>query len=421
MTVARRLFIKNSALVYTGSLVNAGLTFLASILLARLVGPADFGLFATAFAVLYLASELTDLGINPSVVRYAAQYLQEGKTEQAKVVFRFALRSRLILTSILALGGWVFAPFISSFIFKLPELTELLRIAFLGIIPLFLTSYLVSIFQSQQRFGPPVGIGLISGLVKIVAVVALFSLGELRATTALISFALAPFVALLYALTVTDRTLLKKVVAQPEIIREIRSFSIWMGLWALFAILHGKLDQFMVTGILGAAAAGLYAAAYQLASLVILLVGAIGTVLNPRVAAMKQLELLNLWRKAPLFSLLLAGVIAVLIAAGNGALPLLFGDQFTDALPTYNVIMVGLFFFGSAVLPNAILSALKKPFIFSLSAAGGLAITFVLNLYFIPAYGVVGAAFTFLLVNLLSLALSSFATIRYLRPSHESA
>src|SRR5690606_38920589 len=94
----KSITLRNSLLVYAGTIGNAGLTFVASILMARLLEPTGYGLFATAVAILFLVNELTDLGINPSIIRYAAMYLQQNEPEKAAVSFRFALRSRLLFT-----------------------------------------------------------------------------------------------------------------------------------------------------------------------------------------------------------------------------------------------------------------------------------------------------------------------------------
>jgi len=51
---------KDSAIVLTGNILGAGLGFIATILIVRTLGPAQFGLFSVALAVMGIATQFSD-------------------------------------------------------------------------------------------------------------------------------------------------------------------------------------------------------------------------------------------------------------------------------------------------------------------------------------------------------------------------
>lgn len=412
--ILQSALLKNSFFVYAGNITNAGLAFFASVLLARLLEPAGFGLFSTAVAILFLVNELTDLGINPSVIRYASMYIQRGDTNSAAQCFRFALKTRLSFALIFVGLGILSSSFIANRLLTTAEIQPLLLVAFLGVIPLMIQSYLSVIFQSEQRFKEHVVMALISGVSKIALVAVLLTTTYTSPITALICFSLSPIIAIAYGYFKTNKNLVVKVAKNTEVLRELKSFTFWMAIWATFAILHGKLDQLMVSSMLGSVEAGIFAAAYQFASIITFLVGAIGTVLNPKITNFTREQLLKFNQYFGTYFILLCLAVAGIGLLGNIFIPLLFGVAYQSAVGVFNALLIGCFVFGLAVFPNAILNALNKPFIFSITAAVGLIASFILNLIFLPRFGTVGAAYTFGIVNSVSLLISFLAARKYL-------
>ena len=405
--------IQSSAIVYLGSLANAGLSFFSSVLLGRSLGPGAYGLFSTAVAALLLLNEMTDLGINPGLIRYAAYYLQRGEIENARTTFRFAFRSRVFFTLFFVSGGFIFAPLLATLLGQ-PSLTPLLRVAFLGVIPFVLMSFFGAVLQAEQRFGRYISLNLVSGASRMLITLAVIH-SHLTPLTAVAAYTVSPLAAALMGIFLVNRSLLTLTTYNREVIRQVRSFSLWMASWALFASIQGRLDQFMVTRMLGDTAAGQYAAAYQLSAVFTFLVAAIGTVLNPRLAGMAvgKLRAAARMNRSYVIIVVLAGIGIAL--AGHALLPLLFGLKYAAALPLFSWLLVGLTFFGLSALPNSILNALNRPYVFSISSAIGLVLTGICNLIFIPRYGLIGVGYTFGIVNAAGYLVSYFCMHFFLK------
>jgi O-antigen/teichoic acid export membrane protein len=68
--VSKKQALKAISLLWLGSLLGAGCAFLTQVILARQLGPAEFGAFATAFAMVTMLMPLAGFGV--------AQYWQRG-------------------------------------------------------------------------------------------------------------------------------------------------------------------------------------------------------------------------------------------------------------------------------------------------------------------------------------------------------
>ena len=65
---------RDTQLVFSGQTVNAGLGFLANILLMRTLSLADYGLFSLFISALMLISGFMHFGWNETFVRFGAKY-----------------------------------------------------------------------------------------------------------------------------------------------------------------------------------------------------------------------------------------------------------------------------------------------------------------------------------------------------------
>ncbi len=85
--------------------VNAGLTFLTQVLFARLMGPAEYGVSATAMTLMLLVAGVSTLGLTPMAQRFWPEY--EATEDRAKLrgLLRFSLWAPLAIGTAFAAAG----------------------------------------------------------------------------------------------------------------------------------------------------------------------------------------------------------------------------------------------------------------------------------------------------------------------------
>ncbi len=85
--------------------VNAGLAFLTQVLFARLMGPAEFGVSATAMTLMLLVAGVATLGLAPMAQRFWPEYEAAGDAARLRGLLRFALWAPLALGAAFAAAG----------------------------------------------------------------------------------------------------------------------------------------------------------------------------------------------------------------------------------------------------------------------------------------------------------------------------
>jgi len=161
--------------------------------------------------------------------------------------------------------------------------------------------------------------------------------------------------------------------------------------------IYMKIDQVMIKEILGSEAVGQYAVAVKLSEIWYFIPIVIITSLFPAIInAKKQNENLYLSRLQKLYDLMvwLAIAIAILMTFVSGWLiDLLFGDAYSKAGPVLIIhIWTGVFvFLGVAFSKYLVVENLTKKSFYR-TALGAFS-NVVLNLIWIPKYGIQGAAF----------------------------
>jgi O-antigen/teichoic acid export membrane protein len=109
-----------------GKALGRGLHILSQVILARMLGPASFGLYALGWTLLRMIGVLAPAGLDKGVLRYGSEYWGERASD---------LKGVVIVGGVLAtavggvIGGSLFigAPLISEQIFGKPDLAPVLR------------------------------------------------------------------------------------------------------------------------------------------------------------------------------------------------------------------------------------------------------------------------------------------------------
>lgn len=183
--------------------------------------------------------------------------------------------------------------------------------------------------------------------------------------------------------------------APPHYRRELLSYGWKAHASNVMSFLSYRADILLVTWLSGAAAAGLYVVAVQLAERLWLLSQTTSVVVFPRLAQLEGDErtrneltpVVSRW----VFAATLLGA-AVLALVARPAIGLLFGREFLSATKALYILLPGVVALGvSRILANDI-AARGRPEINMYLALGALVANIVANLILIPVWGIAGAA-----------------------------
>lgn len=384
--------------VFAGTVFWAAASFFFGIYAARVLGPADFGLYSLGLAVFNVLSILSLCGLDNGLVRFIALFLGEGDKSRIKGAIQFGLG--VVLSAGLAVGLFLFlsSRILSEYVFHKPELTAVLRWLALGL-PLFGgMSVFWAVLQGFQNMKYLAGVkNVLEPSVRLIAVALLFLAGY-RLEAVLWSHLLAWTVSLAAAffLAVKLSPLLKSDIRPVMEAKRIFYFSLPLLLVGFLNIGISRSDRLLLGYFRGSQEVGLYSAAFQTATLLMMILQSFNTIFAPMIS-----DLFNRHERTKLETLFKAVTKWVLTAA----LPLfgifvllpekvlgLFGTPFTQASACLIIL-------AAAQLINCLTGPVGYMLIMSghpkMEFLNNLVIfllEFGLALVLIPRHGIVGAA-----------------------------
>ncbi|MEO8092008.1 MAG: lipopolysaccharide biosynthesis protein [bacterium] len=323
-----------SLLSFVGS---KALTFIATLVLARLLAPSEFGVLAAVLAFITLLELISDLGMKATVIYES----EEGITRRVHTAFTLNLLFTAFLTVLAVLLGPSIADFFGAgsdtILFQIAALDLLLR--GLGNIH---DALLLRDMEFRRRMIPV----LVSNLIRGVATI-LLAVAGLGASALVIGFIIGSAV-----WTVTlwiVKPFWPNLTIQRSAIRGIATYGGWASVLAVFAALTQRADVAVIGSALGARALGLYTIAQRLPELIVgnvtwnLSIVAFPALSQRRDQADGRLTdtTLNLIRYSALFGMTIGAGMAVL---ATPLVVVLFSEKWLEAgaIMTPLAIMYGL-------------------------------------------------------------------------------
>ncbi|NAZ74011.1 MOP flippase family protein [Kineococcus sp. T13] len=307
-----------------------GLQFLAGLVLARLLAPADFGLLASIYVVTGFATLFFEMGLGAALVHQRSPSERDLST-----VFWINAVSGVLYAGLM----WAISPLIAEF-FDAPRMTSLMPFVALAFtLSLGVVHY--SILQRQLRFRTIAAVDLSSALVGHVTTVVAALLGA--GTFALVSGPLVSTALTSVVLFCVVRWRPRHFVDRRSL-RELWRFSGGMLGFNVVNYWGRNADNLLIGRFLGAAPLGLYGRGYNLMLLpVTQITGTLGRVMFPALAAVRddhpRVRSMYL-RSLGTINFVTIPVLVGLAATAEGLVPLLWGEQWTAVVPVLQVLCI---------------------------------------------------------------------------------
>jgi O-antigen/teichoic acid export membrane protein len=178
-----------------------------------------------------------------------------------------------------------------------------------------------------------------------------------------------------------------------DVLRGLLGYGLQVYSFAILLYLNYRFDLFLVRSMLDLRETGLYSSAVSLAEILWMIPFSVGVVLFPSVARSSGPERDRLTLAVCRNSFWIMTILCLLLAvARNVVILLLFGRQFLPASSALVAILPGILAMSVQQVLGADLGGRGHPLAVTLGAGLGLAANVILNLLWIPRYGIVGAS-----------------------------
>jgi O-antigen/teichoic acid export membrane protein len=331
------------ALLTGSQLARLALTFVASVLIARHLGPADFGLFTLLGAVMTIAGVLADFGLTTAGVREIAGVL-DADTERARLWGHSLFWLRALTALLILAAGGLLAGGLSWLVLGPAGRPALIWLALLGMVLVALTGAVNAIFQATGRFRQMVTISLVNAGLTVALALLLAAANRLNLITALVVLGMATSLAgLIVALRLLPagwRPAFPGLAALRRDGRQLFLFGRWLWLASLIAIVTGYLDLLLLNRLSSPGALGAYALALNLAAKVDVVNQSLTTVLLPAVTALRESEQRRAYiRRILPRSLALALAVLALLPLARPFIQLFYGADYRAAAPLFQLML----------------------------------------------------------------------------------
>ncbi|MDH5633354.1 MAG: oligosaccharide flippase family protein [Gammaproteobacteria bacterium] len=345
-------YIRGSSLFRTAfgsfslKVIAGGATFVSGILLARLLGPKEFGIYAIVMAAVTLAGSVAALGLPMLITREVARYQANEQWALLKGVMltthRWTLTAAAIFVSIgllMVMADWPIADVSWSLAAPALIIIPLLALTLVRAASLRGLHWVI-LADIPDLMLRPILLLIIAGLVYMLV-------GSATAAEAMqlqaVCFAVAFVIGLVFLLKKTPAAV-KSVAADhhhAHWIREAQPF-FWI---AVVFLVDSQVGLYLLGLLAGPEQAGIMQVALQLVTLVVIGLAAVNSPLQPRLSAalarQKTDEAQKLLTEAARLGTGVATVAALVLIPFAPQIVALFGPEYQEAANVLRIVVLG--------------------------------------------------------------------------------
>jgi O-antigen/teichoic acid export membrane protein len=159
-----------------GLVLSTVISAVGTIVIAILLGADNYGLYTIAIAAPNLIAAFRDWGITNAMIKFTAQYNNEGSIEKVRSIFYSGLIFELLLGSLLSVISFLLSGFLAG-IFSRPEIAPLIQIASFSVLTHALISLATATFTGMERMHMNSFMLTIQSLVKTGLIIGFVVLG----------------------------------------------------------------------------------------------------------------------------------------------------------------------------------------------------------------------------------------------------
>ena len=411
--IFRSQTIKDTLISFVGLGFTAVVGFLYTVVLARNLGPENFGVFSAITALIAIIYSLGDLGISSAIINFIPK-LKENRQAIVNTGFWFEFSIGLLILVIFGVLSIFHDKIIPGSISQQVLLASFIAFNYL------LINFAQAIFTAERKFFTYSLSQIIDAGIKISLVFILLSTSKLTISTAFAANIISTVIALFITFS---RELLKiKWNFDQPIFKKMFHFAKWIAVSKMFSVFTTRIDIILLNLMLGSFQAGIFSAASRITLFFSLLISSLGSVVNPRFSGFDtKRKIFSYMRK---LSFLIGAISLMMILSALLAGPIInivFGDKYQAAVPVFQVLTIAMIpFMFSLITTPAITYSFGEPSFIAILTAIQVITMLIFDLLFIPRFGAYAPAISLGIGNLVVLG-ASVVKLRSLFKSHGKA
>ncbi len=400
-----RRLVKNSAYLFSATGISALLSMVQSILAARMLGVAGFGILGIIIMFTSVINKFASFRMSEMVIKYVGAYTENGDQPRAAAVFKAAALAEMS-ASIVAYGLiWLLAPLGARYFAKDASLATWFTLYGLIVLANLIAESSTGLLQIFNRFRQIAAMNILQNVITLLlTVLAFFTNGGMREVLLayLVGKAISAMGITFFALAEATRRWGKgwwlaplKVLSAKA--RELTHFAISTNISASLSLINKDSELLWVSLFRSPIEAGYYKLALSLVNLVQMPVSPLPQTTYPELSREAARKNWGNFRYILRQGSLMAGgytlVVSIgLVLLGQALISILFKPAFLPAYPAMVILLAGFLVANTFYWNRIALLALGKPD-FSTMINLVLAIIKVIGIILlVPVYGYLASA-----------------------------
>lgn len=397
---------------------RSALALVINILIARWLGPDQFGLFYVFVVTMIVVHNVVGEGLDPAVVRFYAHDAAREHPATATVVGS-GLFLRLAVGIPLAAGGVAGGGWLAAHVLDDPVFAEPVRLGVVAALGASLASFGLAILQARHQFVLRALMTPFANLLRALSLPVLLALNWFVLSAVLWIHTVA-----LYAAALIILSLLRADIASARVdfarVRELFHFSKWSALAVLAYLIYSNLAVPVLGHAYGPQAAGIFAAA---ASLTLAVEQAVAAIMVVQLPSTARLEHLDEFRGTVRKLLIRCGIAALALSPAvllaRPIIVTIYGLEYENSIVVFQILFVGILT-NLAVHPaSVVFLAMNRSGLFAICHTLPVLVWIAVGLALIPSHAIVGAAWTTLIARIAAAVLIMWLLARVLSPRRE--
>ena len=387
--------LKESFWALLAKFFAAGMGFLLFIILPRMLGPNDYGIFSLTLSILVFFMLFADFGISASSSKFIAQYIRKDGS-QIRNILNDALLLRFFTLVIVFVVGYFSINFLTK-TFKMPALSETLFVGIFLVVFWTLAEHFKKIFQGFHRLKFNFYITLVEFSFKIVlSILFILYYGLLGV---LFAFSIAYILSIVIGLFFTYKYFycdFEEASLAKSFRRELIDYAIPMIFISASFYVFTEIDTIFLGFFTTPTDIGYYSVGKQLARYLPIFAAGTGIALGPMYSHITReniIELKRTYNKTLKFISFSYFVIsALLFIFAKEVIILLYGIDYIPSTTILRILLFFMFFFAISSIVSQVIDYMGLAKKRAIALVIAVLLNISLNLLLIPIYGGEGAA-----------------------------
>ena len=382
--MAKRNLFRDIATVMSSNVFAVINALLVSIILTRVLGPEGFGIYSAIIVIPMVVIALTQLGIRASAIYHIGRDKENIDRNISGIMML------LLMTS---LAGMLLAG-IAFWLIDTKDYTWIMVLLVIIFIPMHLTSlYAGGIFLGKEEIGKANFIRWFPVFADLLFVLLFVLVFGWRIEGALLAIFSGYFIVALWSVFNLSKDHNIRPVFNKTVVVPLVKMGIVFALAVFVIQLNYRIDVLILKSLKGPEDVGFYALGVSIAEALWQLPLAVGIVVMSRTANTDDHQLMNETTARLLRLSLIAGLLAaiILFLIAPWIIPLIWTEKFLPSVELLRYLLPGVLFMSIFRIISSRLSGMGKPEIAIYVFLPSLLLNVILNYWWIPDHGSMGA------------------------------